>query len=73
MSRTPGMDSTVPVITVTFRQADGTTACTSSPTLATPCFATVRVQMTWRTITAWPLVPNTFNFDRSTVMRMLSS
>lgn len=73
MSRTPGMDSTVPVVTVTFAQVDDVTACTNPPTKAHPCFATVRVQMTWRTITAWPLVPNTFSFDRSTTMRMLSS
>ena len=73
MSRTPGMDSTVPAVTPTFAQADGTTACVNPPTLANPCFVTIRVQMTWRTITAWPLIPNTFNFDRSTTMRMLSS
>ena len=72
MSRTPGMDSAAPTITVTFAKADGS-ACTSVPTLATPCFATVRVQMTWRTVTAWPLIPNTFNFDRSTVMRMIAA
>ena len=72
MSRTPGMDSTVPTITVTFKQIDGLTACVSPPSLALPCFATVRVEMTWRTITAWPLIPNTFNFDRTTTMRMMS-
>lgn len=72
MSRTPGMDSTVPTVTVTFTQINGISACISPPTLATPCFATVRVQMTWRTITAWPLIPNTFNFDRSTTMRMVN-
>jgi hypothetical protein len=73
MSRTPGMDSTVPTVTVTFAQSDGVTTCINPPTKAYPCFATVRVQMTWRTITAWPLVPNTFSFDRSTTMRMVSS
>jgi Flp pilus assembly protein TadG len=72
MSRTPGMDSTVPVVTVTYAQSNGTTTCVSPPTLANPCFATVRVQMTWRTITPWPLIPNTFNLDRSTIMRMIS-
>jgi Flp pilus assembly protein TadG len=72
MSRTPGMDSTVPSVLVTFKQTDGITACVTPPTLVTPCFATVRVQMTWRTITAWPLIPNTFNFDRTTTMRMMS-
>jgi Flp pilus assembly protein TadG len=72
MSRTPGMDSTVPAITVTFAEIDGITACVSPPTLAFPCFATVRVTMTWRTITAWPLIPNTFHFDRTTTMRMVN-
>jgi Flp pilus assembly protein TadG len=71
MSRTPGMDSTVPTVTVTFAQSDGTT-CVSPPTLASPCFATVQVQMVWRTITAWPLIPNTFTFNRATVMRMVN-
>jgi Flp pilus assembly protein TadG len=73
MSRTPGMDGTVPSISVLFKQVDGTTACVTPPTKANPCFATVRVQMTWRTITPWPLIPNTFNFDRTTTMRMLSA
>ncbi len=73
MSRTPGMQSTVPIVTVSFKQADGSTACVNPPTLAAPCFATVRVQMTWRTITAWPLIPNTFNIDRTTAMRMVSA
>ncbi len=73
MGRTPGMDSTAPLVTVTFAQSDGVTACVNPPTLARPCFASVRVQMTWRTITAWPLIPNTFNFDRSTTMRMVSA
>ncbi len=72
MSRTPGMDSAAPTVTVTFAQQDGVTACVSPPTLASPCFATVEVRMTWRTITAWPLIPNTFVFDRATIMRMLS-
>jgi Flp pilus assembly protein TadG len=72
MSRTPGMDSTVPSITVSFAKIDGVSTCVSPPTLANPCFATVRVQLTWRTITAWPLIPNTFNFDRSTTMRMVN-
>ena len=71
MSRTPGMDSTVPTVTVVFAKSDGTT-CVSPPTLADPCFATVSVRMTWRTITAWPLIPNTFTFDRATIMRMVN-
>jgi len=72
MSRTPGMDSTVPTIDVSFAQINGVLPCVSPPTLANPCFATVRVRMTWRTITAWPLIPNVFNFDRATTMRMVN-
>jgi len=72
MSRTPGMDSTAPTVTVLFKQADGSTACVSPPTLANPCFATVTVSMVWHTITAWPLIPNTFTFNRSTTVRMMS-
>lgn len=73
MSRTPGMNSNGPTVTVTFAQVDGITTCLNPPTLATPCFATVRVQYTWRTITAWPLIPNTFTFDRQTRVRMVSA
>jgi Flp pilus assembly protein TadG len=72
MSRTPGMDSNAPGVAVSFKQANGTTDCVSPPTLANPCFATVRVTWVWHTITAWPLIPNTFSFDRSTTMRMMN-
>jgi Flp pilus assembly protein TadG len=72
MGRTPGMDAAAPVVVVSFKQSDGTTTCVSPPTLTHPCFATVRVTFTWRTITAWPLIPNVFNFDRSTTMRMMN-
>jgi Flp pilus assembly protein TadG len=72
MSRTPGMDGDVPAVTVTFARSNGT-SCAGASTLANPCFVTVRVQMTWHTITAWPLIPNTFNFDRTTAMRMLAA
>lgn len=72
MSRTPGLDPNAATVTVNFAQSDGSTACTNPPTVATPCFATVRVLYTWRTITAWPLLPNTFQFDRTTTMRMFA-
>ena len=61
----------VPTVAVTFAQADGS-LCVSPPTLANPCFATVSVTMVWRTITPWPLIPNTFTFDRATIMRMVN-
>ena len=73
MGRTPGMTGSAPTVTVTFAQIDGVTACVNPPTTLLPCFATVRVQYTWRTITAWPLIPNTFDLDRSTRVRMISA
>jgi Flp pilus assembly protein TadG len=73
MSRTPGMDGQLPGVQVHFFKADLATPCVvSPPTLADPCFAVVRVTWTWHTITAWPLIPNTFTFDRSTTMRMMN-
>lgn len=71
MARTPGMDGNVPTVTVTFRQADGLTTCLTTPVVATPCYATVRVQYTYNAVIPWPLVPNTANFDRSTTMRTI--
>lgn len=73
MGRTPGMDKNAPSVSVKFTQSDGVTTCVNPPTLANPCFATVRVIMPWRTITAWPLIPNTFTFDRQTRVRMVSA
>jgi Flp pilus assembly protein TadG len=73
MSRTPGMTGSAPTVSVSFKQADASTACVNPPTLAAPCFASVRVQYTWRTVTAWPLIPNTFSFDRLTRVRMIAS
>ncbi len=80
MNRTPGMDATQATITLTFSQADGVTPCTGAPStstagtpsIATPCYANVRVQYTFRTITPWPLIPNTFTFDRQTRVRRYS-
>jgi Flp pilus assembly protein TadG len=70
MNRTPGMVADVSMATVTVKQTDGVTNCDTPPTVATPCFVTVRVQYTFRTITAWPLIPNVFYFDRTTSMRV---
>jgi Flp pilus assembly protein TadG len=74
MSRTPGMDITDPslIVTASFKLADGTTDCPSTtPTVAVPCYATVRVQYTFHTVTPWPLVPNSAQFDRTTSMRTI--
>jgi Flp pilus assembly protein TadG len=73
MSRTPALDTNNASVTVSFKKTDGATDCTpgADPTVADPCYAVVRVQYTFRTITPWPLIPNVANFDRTTVMRML--
>lgn len=75
MSRTPALNTAAATVTVSFKLADGATDCTpgADPTVAVPCYAVVRVQYTFRTVTPWPLIPNTANFDRTTVMRMLKS
>ena len=71
MSRTPGMDINNPslVVAAWALQSDGATACLQPPTVATPCFVTVSIQYTFRTLVAWPLIPNTANFNLSTTMR----
>jgi Flp pilus assembly protein TadG len=69
MNRTPGMDATNATITVTRKQSDGVTNCPQTPDPAVPCYVTVRVQYTFRTIIAWPFIPNVFNFDRTTIIR----
>ncbi|MGH2472355.1 MAG: TadE/TadG family type IV pilus assembly protein [Candidatus Limnocylindria bacterium] len=71
MARTPGINTSDPSLNVNadIAQADGVTACIRPPTVATPCFVTVSVQYTFRTIVPWPFIPNTANFDRSTTMR----
>lgn len=75
MSRTPGLNPADPtlVITVSFKRTDGLTDCVGDPTVLDPCWATVRVRYTFHTVTPWPLIPNTANFDRTTSMRTIKS
>ena len=68
INRTPTAAATASMVTVTTTLADGVTAC-SSTSLALPCYVNVRVQYDWRTLVAWPLIPNSGTFDRSTSMR----
>ena len=70
MNRTPGMNAAAATVNITIAQADGSTCTVSPPTVTDPCFVTVRVRYTFRTIIPWPIIPNTANFDRSTVMRL---
>ena len=77
MDRTPGMSSTSATITVTFTQSNGTSACTGAAStavvgtssIATPCYARVRIVYTYSTLVAWPGLPRTFTFDRVTMFR----
>jgi len=69
MSRTPALDPAAATIDVTFTKTDGS-VCAIDPTPADPCWATVRVQYDFRTVTPWPLIPNTAHFDRTTLMRI---
>ena len=76
MNRTPGMNATLCnpstatcTITITRKQLDGITDCIQTPDITTPCFFKVRVQYTWKTIIPWPMIPNSFNLDRSTSVR----
>ena len=72
INRTPGLTVTTQNVTVSPNlKADGT-ACTPPATLTDPCYVTVRVQYTFRTIIAWPIIPNTANFDRSTIFRQFN-
>ena len=68
INRTPTALADPTMVTVSWTVADGITACVTS-TLATPCFVTVRVVYNWRTLIAWPIIPNSGTFDRTTTMR----
>lgn len=73
MNSTPGMNSSTPTVLVSFLQTDDNTSCVDPPTIATPCYVTVRVQHTFRTIVAWPIIPNAVIMDRSTKIRLLKT
>ena len=70
MNRTPSLLATPGNVSVVEAQSDGVTTCIHPPTALTPCYVTVRVTYTWRAITAWPWIPNTANFDRTTIFQM---
>jgi len=72
MNRTPTVVATSANVTISETLTDGVTSCVRppGPTIAAPCFVRIRVQYTFTTTTAWPWIPNTANFDRSTSFRM---
>lgn len=70
MNRTPSLFATIGNVSVVEAQTDGVTTCVHPPPVITPCYVTVRVTYTWRAITNWPWIPNTANFDRTTIFQM---
>ena len=68
INRTPTANVQASDVTVTKAKSDGS-ACASPPTIAAPCFVSVRVIYGWTTIIAWPIVPNSGTFDRTTTIR----
>ncbi len=58
MNSTPGLNPAAASVAVTF------------PTIGGVGYVTVRVQYTFRTIVAWPWIPNTANIDRTVTMRV---
>lgn len=68
VNRTPTANVQASDVTVTKAQANGS-ACVSPPTVSTPCFVSVRVVYGWTTLIAWPLIPNSGTFDRTTTIR----
>ena len=69
MNRTPTVNAFPSNVAVTEGQADGS-VCIHPPPPANPCFVTVTVTYPFQTITAWPFVPNTAIFNRTTLFRM---
>ena len=74
IARTPGLDPLAANIVMTMsRTPGGPPPCDAPPpTISAPCYVTVRVTYTFRTIVPWPMLPSVFNFDRTTSMRRFS-
>ena len=70
MNRTPSLTATVGNVTIVEAQIDGVTPCIHPPPQATPCYVTVTVIYTWQSATPWPWIPNTANFNRTTIFQM---
>lgn len=68
----PGLDPAAAGVTLVVHGGDGASACAGAPTLASPCFATVRVTYEFRTLVAWPGVPRTVPLESSRTFRRAS-
>ncbi len=77
LGRTPGLTPANATVTVSYTLADGATVCTGAAStavagtssIATPCYANVRVQYPFSTLIPWPLLPRDYAFDRTTRVR----
>jgi Flp pilus assembly protein TadG len=69
INRTPTAAATTLMVQVSTTLADGTAVANCAPTIAAPCYVNVRIQYSWRTLVAWPMIPNSGTFDRTTSMR----
>jgi Flp pilus assembly protein TadG len=78
ISRTPTVNGGLANVIVWETDSLGATPCANhpvagtwtAPSIANPCYVTVEIQYTFKTTIAWPLIPNTANFDRATTFRM---
>ena len=70
LSGVPGLDPLAATVTLTVHRGDDVDgSCAPVPTLAVPCFATVRVQYTFRPVIAWPGLPASVELDRTRSFR----
>ena len=72
LGNTPGLTASNATVTLTLTDGAGGSCSASPPTYANPCYAQVRVQYTWSTLVAWPMLPHTFTFDRTVMVRKYS-
>lgn len=70
LAGSPGLNAATAVITVAVHDGGGVDGtCAGTPTLSDPCFATVRVLYQFRTVIAWPGLPNVIGLDQSRTFR----
>jgi hypothetical protein len=73
LTGTPGLDQSRVGVTMTTHGGDGVDgSCVDDPpTIENPCFSTITVSYTFRTIFQWPGVPQVIGFERSRSFRRL--
>ena len=70
LSGVPGLDPAAATVTLAVHRGDDVDgSCPDEPTLAEPCFATVRVRYTFRPVIPWPGIPATVELDCTRTFR----